>query len=214
MSGIGEVSAVLGLISSIIAIFEAAQEVYQAANDTGGLPRKFRAAAEQIPLVYHALSLAERNINTRSVGEGALQSAKPVLERCKECAASVKDIFDKTIPAKDASRAERLTKAVGIKVKSNKVKEHMEEVVKNMELLAQNQVFQDAETLKDIKEAMEQLSNISDEEEQSRYSVVGGQMNVLTGSGTQENQSMIGDKNRQYNAKTQNFGGNQGKHSG
>jgi len=213
MSGIGEASAVLGLISSIIAICEAAQEVYEAANDTRGLPKKFRAAAEQIPLVYHALSLAERNINAKSVSEEALLSAKPVLERCKESAASVKDIFDKTIPAKDASRAERLTKAVGIKMKSNKVKEYMEAVVKNLELLAQNQVFQDAETLKDIKQAIEQLSNISDEEEQSRYTVVGGQMNVLTGPGTQENQSMIGDNNNQYNAKTQHFGGNQGKHS-
>jgi hypothetical protein len=145
---------VLGLISSIITICEAAQEVYEAASDTRGLPKKFRAAAEQIPLVYHALSLAERNINAESVSEEALQSAKPILERCKESAASVKDIFDKTIPVKDASRAERLTKAVGIKMKSNKVKEYMEEVVKNMELLAQNQVFQDAETLKDINKLL------------------------------------------------------------
>ena len=212
MSGVGEMAAVLGLISSIIEIFDTAQEIYEAASDAKGLPRKFRAAADQIPLVYNALRLAEQNIKDKNVSEETLQSAKPVLERCKESAASVKDIFDKTIPAKNASRAERLKKAVGLKKKSNKVKECMEEIFENMGLLAQNQVFHDTETLKEIKEAVEELSNMPDEEEQSRYAVFGGQMNVLAGEGTQENQSMIGDNNKQFNAKTQNFG-NQGTDS-
>lgn len=66
----------------------------------------------------------------------------------------VKEIFEKTISFKDASRAERYKKAVGIKFESNKVKVCMEEVVKNMELLAQHQVFQDARTLKDIREPL------------------------------------------------------------
>ena len=213
MAGIGEASLVLGLISSIIAICEGAHEIYEAASNVKSLPRKFQLAAEQIPLVLHILALAEQNIQAKAVSQDGLQSAMPILERCKESATALKDIFDKTIPPKDASRTERYKKAVGIKLKSNKVKEYMEEVIKSMELLAQNQVFQDAETLEDIKEAIEQLSNISDEEEQSRYAVVGGQMNVLTGPGTQKNQSMIGDNNNQYNAKIQNFGGNQGKYS-
>jgi hypothetical protein len=59
MSGIGEASVVLGPISSTIAIFEAAQEIYEAASDVTGLPRKFRMTAEQIPLVHNALRLAE-----------------------------------------------------------------------------------------------------------------------------------------------------------
>ncbi|KIX03237.1 uncharacterized protein Z518_06789 [Rhinocladiella mackenziei CBS 650.93] len=213
MSGIGEASAVLGLISSVIAIYEAAHEVYEAASDTKGLPRKFRAAAEQIPMVYHTLSLAEQNIKAKAVSEAALQSAMPVLERCKESAASVKDIFDKTIPAKDASRAECLRKAVGIKMKSNKVKEYMEEVVKNMELLAQNQVFQDAEALKDIKEAIEQLSNVSDEEEQPQFVHSGaGAINANTGGGVQENYNNSGPGS-QYNAENQFFGRDQGTDS-
>ncbi|KAL8763581.1 MAG: hypothetical protein Q9184_000654 [Pyrenodesmia sp. 2 TL-2023] len=38
-----------------------------------------------------------------------------------------------------------------------------------MELLSQNQVFQDAEALNDIKEAIEQMNNTPDEEEQGRF---------------------------------------------
>ena len=178
-----------------------------------GLPKKFSLAAEQIPLVLHALSLAEQNIKTKTVSQDALQSAMPVLERCKESAASVKEIFDQTIPHKDASRTERYKKAVGIKLKSKQVKEYMEEVVKNMELLAQNQVFQDAEALKDIKEAIDQLSNMPDEEEAPRFVHSGsGAINANTGSGTMTNYNSSGS-GKMYNAQTKSFGGDQGKES-
>jgi uncharacterized protein (UPF0147 family) len=208
-----EAVVVLGLITSAIGIFEAAQEVYEAASDATGLPRKFRTAAEQIPLVHNALSLAEQNIKAKNVAEEALQSAKPVLERCKESAASVKEIFDKTIPAKDASRAERLKKAVGMKTKSNKVKEYMEGIVTCMELLAQYQVFQDAEVLRDVKEAIEQLRNIPDEEEQPQFVHSGtGAINAIIGGGTQKNYNNAGTGS-QYNGDKQFFGGNQGMDS-
>jgi len=209
MTGFVEASTVLGLISSIVAIFEAAHEIYEAASDAKGLPRKFHAAAEKIPLVNYALSLAEQNINAKNVSKEALQSAMPVLERCKESAASVKDIFDKTIPAKDATRTERLKKAVGLKVRSNKVKEYMEEIVKNMELLAQNQVFQDAETLNDIKEAIEQLSNMPDEEERSQFVSSGGPINANTGGGTQKNFNFSGHGS-QHIVESQFVGRDQG----
>lgn len=212
-SGIGEASLVLGLISSTIAMFEAALEIYEAASDTGGLPKKLRIAAEQIPLVYHVLILAKQNINAKNVTEEALQKAKPVLERCEKSTASVKDIFDKTIPTKDASRVERLRKALGVKMKSNKVKEHMEEIFKSMELLAQNQVFLDAEALKDIKEAIEQLSNLPDEEEQPQFVHSGADaINANTGAGTQKNYNNAGP-GKQYNAEKQVFGGDQGTDS-
>lgn len=209
MSGIGEASLVLGLISSVIAIFEAAQEIYDAASDTKGLPKRFRAAAEQIPLVYHALSLAEQNIKAQKVDEQALQNATPVLKRCKESAARVKDIFDKTIPAPGASRSERLRKAVGLKTKSKKIQEEIEEVVKSMELLAQYQVFQDAAALEDIKEAIGQL-NIADEDDQPQFTHSGeGSINANTGPGLQQNHNNSGS-GRQYNAETQFFGRDQG----
>ena len=203
----------VGLVSSTIAIFEAAQEIYEAASDTSGLPKKLRMAAEQIPLVHNALSLAKQNINAKSVTEEALRSAKPVLQQCEKSAASVKNIFDKTIPAKDAPRVERIRKAVGLKMKSNKAKEYMEEIFKSMELLAQNQVFQDAEALEDIKAAIEQLTNVTDEEEQPQFVHSGaGAINANTGGGTQENYSNSGP-GIQYNAEKQFFGRDQGKES-
>ena len=213
MSGIGEASLVLGLISSTITIFEAAHQIYEAASDTSGLPKKLRMVAEQIPLVHHVLDLAKKNISANHVTKEALQSATSVLQRCEEIATSVKEIFEKTIPAKDTSKVERYRKAMAVKMKSNKVKEYMEEIFKSMELLAQNQVFHNAEALNDIKEGIEQLSNVPDEEEQSQFVHSGaGAINANTGAGTQKNYNNAGS-GRQYNVEKQVFRGDQGTDS-
>ena len=213
MSGVGEVGLVLGLVSSSIAIFEAAQEIYEAASDISGLPKKLRLAVEQVPLVYNALTLAKQNLNVNNVTEETLQNIKPILKRCERSAAGVKDIFEKTIAPRDTSRAERLQKAVGIKIKSSKVKEYMEEIFKSIELLAQNQVFRDAEILEDIKRAIEQLTNISDNKKQPQFAYSGaGSMNINTGGVTQENYGNS-RPGTQYNAQNQYFGRDQGKRS-
>ena len=214
MSGIGEAGLVLGLISSTIAIFEAAQAIYEAASDTSGLPKKLRVVVEQIPLVYNALGLAEKNFKANNVTPEAVRNAKPVLEQCKKSATSLKDILDTSIPVKDASRVERLKKVVGLKRKSNKAKEYMEVVCKSMELLAQNQVFQDAEALEDIKAAIEQLTNASDEEEEQPQFIHSGAgaINANTGEGTQKNYNSSGPGSM-YNAVYQFFGRAQGKES-
>lgn len=206
MTGVVEAGTVLGLISAIIAICEAAEEVYEAAGDVKGLPKKFRTAAEQIPLVYYTLGLAETDIKANKVGKEALQSVIPVLEQCKGSAAGLKEIFDKTLPGKDDSTAKRVFSGVKILYKSNKVKSHMEDVFKNLQLLAEHQVFQDAKTLGEIAEAIEQLENASDEQEQSQFVNSGaGSINANTGSGTQNNNNNTGF-GQMYNAQTQNFG--------
>ena len=41
---------------------EVAHEIHEAAGDASGLPKKLRLVAEQIPLVYNALRLAEQNL--------------------------------------------------------------------------------------------------------------------------------------------------------
>lgn len=210
MSGVGEAGLILGLISSAIAIFEAAHELYEAANDTQGLPKKFRIAAEQIPLIHHALNLADANIRAQNIGENDLERARPILERCKENAARVKDIFDKTIPAPNASSAERLKKAMSIIAKAKKVKDEIEDTVKGLELLAQYQIFQDADALQNIQKAVEQLSNLPDEENQPQFaSYDDSVIYANTGSGEQHtyNNTSAG---QQYNAKSMVFGQSQG----
>ncbi|CAK7216103.1 hypothetical protein SEUCBS140593_002757 [Sporothrix eucalyptigena] len=206
MTGFVEAATVLGLISAITGICEAASTVYDAYSDAKGLPNKFRTAADQIPLVQLTLHLAETNINAHSVSKEALQRALPLLEQCKESASNVKVIFDETLPNKDASKLERFKNALTIKRKSGVVRDHMETIVKNLELLAQHQIFQDAETLQEISEAIQNLENASDEQESPQFVHSGsGAINANTGHGTMTNYNSSGSGSM-YNAQTQNFG--------
>jgi len=80
-------------------------------------------------------------------------------------------------------------------------------------ILAQNQVFQNAEALKDIKGAIEQLRNILDEEEQPRFVHWGtGAINANTGGGTMKNYNNSGSGGM-YNAQTMSFGRDRGTDS-
>lgn len=206
MTSFVEAATVLGLISAITGICEAASTVYEAYDDAKGLPKKFRTAAEQIPLVQLTLHLAETNIRENSVSQEALQSALPLLKQCNESASNVSDIFNKTLPGEHASKLERFKNALTIKRKSGDVKDYMETIVKNLELLAQHQIFQDTETLKEISDAIQKLDNASDEQEQFQFVHSGtGSINANTGSGKQSNYTNSGGA-PMYNAQTQNFG--------
>ncbi|CAK7237405.1 hypothetical protein SEUCBS140593_009949 [Sporothrix eucalyptigena] len=101
MTGSVEANTVLDLISAITGTCLAAHEVYEAYGDANGLPNKFRTAATQLPLVCHTLELAEKNIKQGNVGDQALETAMPVLEQCKDSAASLKEIFDKALPVNE-----------------------------------------------------------------------------------------------------------------
>lgn len=131
MSGVAEASLVLLPISSVIAVFEAVQKVHNAAHDVQEQPKELPAAVEQ-------------NIRARKVNQLALQTASSVLEQCKENATRINDIFDETIPAPGVYRPGRLRKAVGVKMESMKMMNEMAAMVKNMELLAQHQMSQEA----------------------------------------------------------------------
>ena len=111
MSGIGEATLVLSLVSSIITFCDKAYEIYKAANDASGLPTKIRSAAEDIPLIRDAVKQVKDNVAARSVSEDVLQTIKPVPERCERNVEEIKTLFNKTIPAKDASKKDRLTTA-------------------------------------------------------------------------------------------------------
>lgn len=204
MSG-AEVGLVLGIISSTIAIWEACDAIWDAAHDAQGLPAKIRACAEQVPLVIHILNLAGERIESKPVDEEGRKSAVPILERCRENAKGIRDLFDRCIPPKDASKAERLKKAVGIKSKSNSAKEKTDAVLADLGLLAQQTLLEDHDAISDIKDAVEQLARVEDDNDRSQFAHYGsGDQFGNSGSGTQKNYINKGKDAEMNNAETIN----------
>jgi hypothetical protein len=182
MSGFGEAAAIIGLISSVVSLISVAKDIYDAAEDASGLPKKFRVAAEQMWVVHHVLDLTEKNINAKRVENDALPKITQELERCRERAAQLKGIFEKHVPAKDDTKKDRVMKAAGIKLKGAKVKDLMEEMLKGIDLLAKYQVFEDASDLQYIKEAIDELANVTDDEQPTQSNTIHGEGTIYAAS--------------------------------
>ncbi|KAK6613461.1 hypothetical protein H4I95_01805 [Botrytis cinerea] len=82
MSGIGEESLVLSLISSIISIIETTKQVYDAIEDESGLPKNFKKSATKLPLISQLFEDTERYIN-KATDESIKATFTPTLKIAK-----------------------------------------------------------------------------------------------------------------------------------
>lgn len=135
MSGVGEASLVLGIISSIIAIIDATKQIYDAVEDEGGLPENFKKSSAKLPLISNLLKDAERYVDdmTNEVDKAAFLLT---LKDCKFQASQLKKLFEKVIPEEGASRRDRYIKAVRTIGKDSQVESLMKGILYDLQLLA------------------------------------------------------------------------------
>ena len=135
MSG-AEAVAILGIISSVISIVDGTKQVYDAASNTNGLPEAFREVATRLPMVHDILDSAKQNIMEGDTSKDSYKAAKNVVEGCQSKAQKLEKLFQKVIPADDASRAERYLLAVKTMGKGNRVETLMKRLLEDLQLLA------------------------------------------------------------------------------
>jgi len=111
MSGIGEASLVLGVISSIISIIDTTKKIYDAAHDINGLPKAFRDVAGKLPLILELVKGAEQFVKSSDINQDACKALKTILEPCRRRMTEVQEVFDKVIPKKRGSIVDRYLKA-------------------------------------------------------------------------------------------------------
>jgi hypothetical protein len=133
MSG-AEAGFIIGLISGVISIIEAAKTVYDAAGDAKGQPEAFRQVAARLPLVIDILRKAEERAST--LDETAMDAIEQTLESCKMKAENLKKIFQKVIRKDDDKWFDRYKKALSTLGKGDKVECLMEGILKDTQLLA------------------------------------------------------------------------------
>ena len=75
-----EAGLLIGLISGIIQIINATEQVYQAAKDAKGQPTAFREVAARLPLVVNILNLAKHKIENQSVDEESSTATEYVIK--------------------------------------------------------------------------------------------------------------------------------------
>ena len=187
MSG-AEAIAVLGVVSSIIAIVDGTKKVYDAAKDARGLPEAFREVAGRLPIVESTLSTVESHIKGKIVDEDACRAVKSVAEACETKTKKLGDIFQKALPREEASDLKRYYRAVKAYGKGNEVEILMKGILEDLQLLACEHGMRTATLAEQeqIVEAMKKMSTIppstSDESAEET-----GFLNSNLGSGTQYN---------------------------
>ena len=195
MSGI----EVVGLISAVISIVGAVENIYSGFRDARNLPQAFRDVAEKLPLVRETLRIAEQQIKSTS-DEDACEAIKTVVENCKVKAERLKEVFATVAPSEPPTRLERYSVAVRRWGKRNRVEELTREMMEDVRLLAVNRAVQAAtedqaaELLRAIKELSTIEPSLPDEESVSQHhsgsghNIRGnnyqGNHNVFSGSGT------------------------------
>ncbi|KAF5877798.1 putative beta transducin-like protein [Botrytis fragariae] len=133
MSG-AEAGFIIGLISGVISIIEAAKTVYDAAGNVKGQPEAFRQVAARLPLVIEILRCAEERVS--SLDEPALDAIELILESCKAKADDLNKIFHKVVRKDDDKWFDRYKKALSTLRKGEKVEYLMEGILKDTQLLA------------------------------------------------------------------------------
>ncbi|KAF3924054.1 hypothetical protein ABW21_db0207818 [Orbilia brochopaga] len=199
MSGIGEASLVLGLISSIIAIIETTKKVYEAIEDDSGLPKNFKKAAAKLPLISRLLEDAERYVEG-SNDESLKEAFKSTLENCKTQAIQLQTLFEKVMPEEDESRFERYVKAAKTIGKGGRVETLVGGILSDIQLMATR--FPTTTRVKQqLADAVQEVGAMEPSlpdgfEENATFTHYGsGAQNNNTGSGTQFNNNSTGNQN-------------------
>jgi hypothetical protein len=156
MSGIGEASLVLGIISSIISIIDATKQVYDAVEDEVGLPKNFKKSATKLPLVSKILEDAETYVKN-IVDESTRVAFIPTLEECKAHAGQLQELFAKVMPEEGDSRWDRYVKAARTIGKGGRVETLVGGILDDLQLLTTR--FPEVTTAR----GREQLANAVDD---------------------------------------------------
>ncbi|KAI4599951.1 hypothetical protein KJ359_001687 [Pestalotiopsis sp. 9143b] len=141
MSGV-EAAAVLGVISSVIAIVDGTKKVYDAASSATGLPIAFREVSTRLPIVKGILESTKQHIDDAHTDTASYSVIKTLIEACEDRAKRLKAIFDKVIPGDEDSRLTRYISAAKTLGKGERVETLMQALMKDVLLLASKHVME------------------------------------------------------------------------
>lgn len=157
-----EFMAVAGVISSVITIIDTVKKVYDAVQDTSGLPEEFRAVRGQLPTVAIILDDAHAHTETGQLNQVTIDAIAPLVAQCKERATKLEEIFKAVLPEVDASTTRRGLKAIQALRKAGKVKKLWKQMMEVVLVLATRHGMETATArqVDELKESIEKISNM------------------------------------------------------
>ncbi|OCK76161.1 SesA protein, partial [Lepidopterella palustris CBS 459.81] len=199
-------------INNITSTLDTTAEVYANIKDGEDLPQAFHEVAKKVELVVGTLRIAKTHILKSTPDEKSCKEIKPTVERCKEKASRLENIFHQVVPQASTPRPERYRLAVTALGKGNRVETLMKGMLEDVKLLAGNQAVKAAteaeigKLVKAIEELVAMPPSLSEDTPGNSINNYGsGTVNANTGEGTQNNNTGSG---KQFNGQYQYFGKN------
>ncbi|PVH72339.1 hypothetical protein DL98DRAFT_610936 [Cadophora sp. DSE1049] len=158
MSGVGEASLVLGIISSIISIVTAAKHIYDTANDASGLPKAFHRVAAKLPIVVLILEQANEYIQKPQVDQVTRDAFGTVLSRCELSAKELREIFARALPKDGTSRVEKYFSAAKKIGQGSRVQELTADILQEIGLLLASSSFATQQAVQAVERALGDVS--------------------------------------------------------
>lgn len=160
---------VIGLISSIITVVDITVKLLNAIKDSRRLPQAFQAVAERLPLVLDTLRATEKNIQNRSPDPRTCEAARSTLQSCKQKAEGLRGMLETLAQTPDVSRVARYRAAVRSLGKETMVEKTMTELLRDVQLLAENIAVNDtneesscyvADLVEGLTTAIEEMADV------------------------------------------------------
>lgn len=156
----------VSIIASTIAISQAILSAYKAIEHIKGLPKAFREVNQNIPLVQETLELARLQLERVGLNEPSGKAVEPVISNCHKKFEALQNIFQEIDKGKDAKDWSALVSFYRTTVvplgKAHRVEALMQDILKDLRMLAINQLFKTAtqSQVAKLESAVQDLSNV------------------------------------------------------
>jgi hypothetical protein len=154
MSGVGEASAIFGLVTGSIDLLKLAYEISQAAQ--GNAPQRIKKVAEQLPSIEELLEDAQ---NTKGEHDEAWKAVATDVRTCETACRALKTIFDKACPKEGTSKGRRVWDAGAVIVtgKRTQAEEHLAKILNTLAVFKTKLIITNTKLLEDLQKAVAEL---------------------------------------------------------
>lgn len=157
-----EAAAILGLISSIASLVDLSAKVvsrlYEFADKTSDVPESFRALSTRLPLLTTTLPQITAQAQAGRIPDDVAKALQAVVDSTSTQVSIIQACLSQIIPPENASKVERVVKALKSLAQEDKVRQALEKIHKNNDILVLHQTTRHVDTGDRILEELSKLS--------------------------------------------------------
>lgn len=162
MSGLEVAAAVFGVVAGTIDLIHKSIEIYGAVKDKSGIPKALRKVSDKLPSLEELLRGAQAQYKEGKldkIDKQTWDNAKQEIGKCKELCQELHDLLLSAYPEAGSGKVGRGWKGTKTMFsgKGKSAEALFKEIWEHLDILAKQQIVNNAALLEDIKSLVEEL---------------------------------------------------------